>query len=60
MKNFKGFFEKLNKTDIDVTNYKLLNKHAIIDLIKRNREHGILVITFNILMGDTKHTNKYE
>ena len=40
-----SFFENTkNHRDIDLKSIKLIQKQSLIDLISRNREHGILVI----------------
>jgi hypothetical protein len=39
----KLYLEKLNETDINVKNYRMTKEHHVIDLIQKNRQHGILV-----------------
>ena len=39
-----SFFENTKNSDIDLKSIKLIQKQSLIDLISRNREHGILVI----------------
>lgn len=41
---FLSFFENTKNSDIDLKSVKLIQKQSLIDLISRNREHGILVL----------------
>ena len=47
---FASFMESVKNSDVDVRNLRLVQKNSIIDLIKRNREHGILVNIFLIII----------
>ena len=40
---FLSFFENTKNSNIDLKSVKLIQKQSLIDLIHRNREHGILV-----------------
>jgi hypothetical protein len=53
----KLYLEKLNETDINVKNYRVTKENHIIDLIQKNRQHGILVI-FLIYFFNTKQLFK--
>ena len=46
---FFSFLQNIKNSDIDVKNAKLIQKQSLIDLIIRNREHGILVFVIYFL-----------